>query len=129
MRWLSPDGCLVSAHVIVPAHSVGGCPRSKRVVLTAVAAALLAACSSDDTSSSPPPAPAPAAGAPAPAARGTGYVTSTDTLADVPTFLWVDPDSAANPGPRASNPSDAARAHVARFAHYYRLTPERVSEL
>src|SRR5262245_49595141 len=99
---------------------------SKKVVLTTVAAALLAACGSDTTASRNP-APSTTADD----ERGTGRVASTDSTANAPTFLWADPPSATAQATakRATNPSDAARAHVARFAHYYRLSKDQVADL
>jgi hypothetical protein len=58
-------------------------------------------------------------------------VTSTDTIANVPTFVWADrtAQGSTQAGPRPTNAVDAARRHVASFASYYRLRPAQAAEL
>ncbi len=100
---------------------------AKRIVFIAILAGVVAACT-EDTPSSPNPTGAPANLNVEPR---TGRVTATDAMANVPTFLWADrsPKAGKATATRPTNAADAARRHVAGFAHYYRLAPDDAAAL
>ena len=96
---------------------------SMRSICMAMLALVFAACAQDRSA----PPPLAGAGPSLDVEPATGRVTSTDDVANAPTFLWADRRATA--ATRPANARDAARRHVASFASYYRLTRDQVGEL
>ena len=98
---------------------------SMRSICMAMLVVGLAACAADRSA---PPTPSATPGGLADVEPATGRVTSTDAVANAPTFLWADKKAKAS-ATRPANARDAARLHVASFASYYRLTRAQVADL
>lgn len=100
---------------------------SKRIVLVVFMAGVLGACA-DQGKSTPQ---APSGGDPIAVDPPTGRVASMDAVANVPTFLWADrkPGTAASLANRPTDAVAAARAHIAGFASFYRLSTDQVNDL
>src|SRR5215813_2410411 len=102
---------------------------STKVLFSGLAfAVFLSACGqgAGPQSGGSPAVPTPG-GAPVNAAEPPGRVTSTDSVARVPTFLWADSHKRLPIQP--ASVSDAARQHIAAFARHYRFDPSKVGEL